>query len=286
MLIGQIGQLTASVSAFDGVFDQRALSLLRSTSSVSGLGHTLYHRQEVARTPLEYALNSVLEALGDDAPFIEYWSRQEWKHIEAHADVDEALAAHGGPLRYPRNGHVLYLQVGERVSGPTCVWHHRCADTEGTKDRFGSLVTVPAVASRVLRFDGHLQHAVPRPADVWLTSFVINEPSTPPDAYERSVVLFNTWDDPERPPLDVERSPPAQAADVEVATPEHVRCREPKLWATPPVRRLQGGQNIPMKLWLLGDEHRRMWPSRTIGLEVHKDVGAALKESHVVTIIE
>ena len=26
---------------------------------------------------------------------VEYWWRDEWKHVEAHADVDEALAAEG-----------------------------------------------------------------------------------------------------------------------------------------------------------------------------------------------
>ena len=122
---------------------------------------------------------------------MEYWSRQEWKHIEAHADVDEKLAAGGGPLRYPEHGHVLYLEVGPKVQGPTCVWEGGAFD--------GAMTTVPAVPGRVLRFQGKLQHAVPRPADVWLSPFVISQSGSAED-FVRSVVLFNCW---EEPPLDV-----------------------------------------------------------------------------------
>ena len=45
---------------------------------------------------------------------------------------------------------------------------------------------VPAVAGRVLRFDGSLQHAVPRPADVWLAPFAIS-PSGTADELMRSL---------------------------------------------------------------------------------------------------
>ena len=66
--------------------------------------------------------------------------------IQAHADVDEGLAAQGGALRYPRNGHVLYLKVGGRVQGPTCVWG--APDGGGaTAAGDGELVVVPAVAA-------------------------------------------------------------------------------------------------------------------------------------------
>ena len=66
------------------------------------------------------------------------------------------------------------LKVGERVRGPTCVWQ-RLPDTHGEKleQCFGPLTTVPAVPGRLLRFRGDLQHAVPRPADVWLAPFVV-----------------------------------------------------------------------------------------------------------------
>mmetsp|Transcript_24550 Transcript_24550/g.28423 ORF Transcript_24550/g.28423 Transcript_24550/m.28423 type:complete len:159 (+) Transcript_24550:255-731(+) len=80
--------------------------------------------------------------------YVEYWTRQEWRHIEAHADVDEHRAKEhdsrilpsttvpntnnedddqhhasaSASYRYPTKGHVLYLQVGTKVRGPTCVF--------------------------------------------------------------------------------------------------------------------------------------------------------------------
>ena len=40
-----------------------------------------------------------------------------------------------------------------------------------------------------------------------------------------------------------------------------------------------------MKLWLLGDETRRLQPSRTIELEVPEATLAAVTDAHVVTSI-
>lgn len=67
--------------------------------------------------------------------FVEYWARQSWMHLEAHRDCDEFLNGEafkraGGVaarpacavLRYPNSGHVLYLDVGSDVQGPTCVF--------------------------------------------------------------------------------------------------------------------------------------------------------------------
>ena len=271
------------IQVYDGVFDARAIGLLRPVASASGLGHTLFDRHaQPPRTPLEHALDSVLEQLGDDAPYVEYWSRQEWKHIEAHADVDEALASSTGRLRYPRHGHVLYLEVGERVAGPTCVWQHDDG-VEGPDARFGALTAVPAVPGRCLRFDGELQHAVPRPADVWLSSFVINQPSTPPEAFVRSVVLFNTWAERDAPPLDVQPEPAGAVAELGATEPELVRCSERQQWEEVATVQHQGGERARMKLWLLGDESRRLQPSRTVALDVPSATLAALTETHTVT---
>ena len=276
----------APVKVFDNVFDPEALNLLRPVAAAAGLGHTLYDRQAPPRTPLEAAMDSVLEALGDDAAYVEYWSRQEWKHIEAHSDVDEALASSTGQLRFPRHGHVLYLEVGERVKGPTCVWHPHepAAAPSPAEARFGALTAVPAVAGRCLRFDGELQHAVPRPADVWLSSFVINEPSTPPEAYVRSVVLFNTWPDPEAPPQDVDREPTGVACTgAEGLSLAH--CLEREAWEEVPISQPSPHEDARarMKLWLLGDEARRLQPSRTVTLDVPSDTLSALSEPHAVT---
>ena len=227
--------------------------------------------------------------------------------------MDEALAASTGQLRYPRNGHVLYLEVGECVAGPTCVWQQR-DEAEGPDARFGALTTVPAVAGRCLRFDGELQHAVPRPADVWLSSFVVNQPSTPPEAFVRSsairtrachacsdacneactahvhyprqvrsVVLFNTWAEQDAPPLDVHREPADAVTALEVTDPERVRCRERHEWEEAATAQLEGGERTRMKLWLLGDETRRLQPSRTVALDVPSATLAALTETHTVT---
>ena len=141
---------------YDNVFNARALGLCHDAAVAGGLGHACF-AADAPRAPIEHALSSFLSELGDaEYGHVEYWARQEWKHIEAHADVDEKAAAAGGALRYPTTGHVLYLRVGSEVRGPTCVWSDRALAR-------GALTTVPAVAGRVLRFDGAATHAVPRP---------------------------------------------------------------------------------------------------------------------------
>ena len=153
---------SAAPCVFDGVLDAKACDAVHAFATRDGLGHTLYHRDVGPSTPLEAALEAALAALADDAPFVEYWWRDEWKHIEAHADVDEGLAAQGGALRYPRNGHVLYLRVGGRVQGPTCVWS--APDGGGaTAAGDGELVVVPAVVPRGQSFDLTRRAATRRP---------------------------------------------------------------------------------------------------------------------------
>jgi hypothetical protein len=268
------------VVVHDGVFSPPACALLHTAAISRGLGHTLFARAADARSLTEVAVCSYLDAIGDDSPYVEFWSRQEWKHIEAHADVDERRAATSPdePLRYPQNGHVLYLAVGERVRGPTCVWQ------PAAESRFGTLSTVPAVSGRVLRFDGHLQHAVPRPADVWLAPFAIS-PSGTADELVRSVVLFNTWHEP---PLDVEREAPPRVALHD----EHnaVRCAPRSCWVDAPHRKAPpSGADAAkkMKLWLLGDEARRGRAERTLALRVDgAAVAAAFTETVDVTTVE
>lgn len=254
-----------AVEVFDGVFSSATCAALHEHASSRGLGHALYSRSSGPSTPLEHAFESFLSELGDPSANVEYWSRQEWKHIEAHADVDEALAAKGGPMRYPSFGHVMYLSVGPRVNGPTCVWQ------PGEKGgRFGgALSVVPAVEGRVLRFQGQLQHAVPRPADVWLAPFAISQSGTKED-FMRSVVLFNCWPDEDAPPLDVERDPPALVERLpQDNSLFHAAPRE--RWDAIRMRAAQhsGGQSATtMKLWLLGDEARRGQAERTRPMRV------------------
>ena len=264
---------------YDGVFTPAACALLHTAACSRGLGHNLFHRAE-PRSVIEAALDSFLDEIDDQSPYCEFWSRQEWKHIEAHADVDErrAAALPKEPLRFPTNGHVLYLSVGSRVRGPTCVW-----EPDGSASQFGALATVPAVEGRVLRFDGHLQHAVPKPADVWLAPFAIN-PSGTPEELVRSVILFNTWDEP---PLDVVREAESNSGDDVGAA----RCAPRSSWAEAPEQRRPApgesgcsGATKTMKLWLLGDEVRRGRPERTLPLQVDgAAVLAALDETSTVT---
>ena len=198
---------------------------------------------------------------------------QEWKHIEAHADVDEKLAAGGGPLRYPEHGHVLYLEVGPKVQGPTCVWEGGAFD--------GAMTTVPAVPGRVLRFQGKLQHAVPRPADVWLSPFVISQSGSAED-FVRSVVLFNCW---EEPPLDV-TADEVPLLDGNGDALMQITSNPRKLWKTaePQPAAALSGKEATMKLWLLGDKERRGQTERTRPIAVDPEaVMTALEETEACT---
>ena len=179
--------MSPAIAVFDGVFSAAACSAAHNAAAARGLGHALYSRHDEPRSPLEHVMESFLSEMADDAPFVEYWSRQEWRHIECHADVDEKLAADGGAFRWPDHGHVLYLDVGKQVAGPTCLWEACCDDPFG-----GALTVVPAVGGRVLRFDGRLQHAVPCPSDVWLSPFT-KSLSGSAEELRRSVLLFSTW---------------------------------------------------------------------------------------------
>ena len=257
---------------FDGVFGASACQALHTACQSRGLGHALYERDRRPTSALESAMESYLVELGDEAPFVEYWSRQEWRHIEAHADVDERLAADGGKLRFPDHGHVAYLHVGPKVRGPTCVW-----EPAGGAQFGGAMTAVPARAGRVLRFEGSLQHAVPKPADVWLAPFVISQSGTADD-FVRSVVLFNTWT--ERP-FGVEAEPSATDAD-----PSTVAAAPRAEWTPAKMQQAHHDLQRParMKLWLLGDEKRRQQAERNLVLDVDGDaVLAALTESEACT---
>ncbi len=159
---GESSSTGIAVSVFDNVIPPSSQDMLHVAASESGLGHKVFSRPIVNRDEspiIELALDAILtemeqgggEGLAgvnsmemsndnnvDVVPkqYVEYWTRQEFRHIEAHADVDEHLAkehdasiANGEmtsstspPYRYPENGHVLYLKVGSEVQGPTCIF--------------------------------------------------------------------------------------------------------------------------------------------------------------------
>lgn len=141
------------VTAWDGVFSPSTCASLQASTVAAGLGHSLFRPALPPRTHLEAALASVLFELEDNSTWVEYWvrgratasaaamalaastaphargaharshgppdsapqARTPWKHIEAHADVDEHLARTTGQIRYPDHAHVLYLSVGSQV---------------------------------------------------------------------------------------------------------------------------------------------------------------------------
>ena len=182
-------------------------------------------------TPIEQALNSYLTAVGDPNEIVEYWTRSKHIHIDVHADVDELQLLQDGRIRCPQFGHVLYLLVGYqnpqssnnndestndhsrfKIVGPTCVFPSKLGgwSTHHEKEPSNTIVTVPAVQGRVLRFPGSAMHAVPKPAHRFLMSDeeervlleqqeqLINiggdDDEEGDDTFiQRSVILFNTW---------------------------------------------------------------------------------------------
>ena len=70
----------APPAVYDGVLNHGACAAVDAFAQQwGGLGHTLYRRDTTGpRTPLEAALESILVELGDDAPVVEYWWRDEW----------------------------------------------------------------------------------------------------------------------------------------------------------------------------------------------------------------
>ena len=106
------------VTVHDGVFTASACRYLHTALSLGGIGdehHTVFRRAAPPRTALETCLHSVLSELGDHSPHVEYWWRDSYENIAAHADLDEYYFERAGAERYPTHAHVLYLSIGERV---------------------------------------------------------------------------------------------------------------------------------------------------------------------------
>ena len=263
--------------------------------------------------------------------YVEYWTRQEWRHIEAHADVDENLSRHMDKQddilkdidlqskyatyqqnyghRYPTFGHVLYLQVGTDVRGPTVVFPNRSSGGDLLKDPSilekeecseededgVSMSIIPAVEGRLLRFDGRDLHTVPRPTDIWMLPFVKGSAECEPEEqWGRSVILFNVWPGDEAPPLDVPLD--IKHDDNQPATTETELCSSFSTWEEAATNDIpttndsddDAESNQSVKIWLLGNERRRDHPLRTVPLLSPKDGGRdvvrkALSEESKVT---
>jgi len=207
-----------NVRVYDNVFSSEAcdsihgLAIDHQCRATNSDGSSIFYRPPedgVTLTPLELAIDSTLAALNDTSRVVEYWSREEYLNIDAHADVDEGELEDEGEIRCPTFGHVLYLQADESVRGPTFVFDKMEGWERGeSQDNGGAsnteMVTVPCVPGRVLRFDGRAMHAVPKPFDRYLLAEE-EEKSLREEEAElygdedddelRSVLLFNTWSD-------------------------------------------------------------------------------------------
>ena len=238
------------IQVFDNVFSSYACEelvyLTRDHSERGNDGSSVFTRppnNDKPLTPIEHAIDSFLISIDDTTQKVEYWSRDEYINIDAHADIDEEQLEDDEILRCPQMGHVLYLEVEEGLKGPTCVfpskrfgWDNQYeydVDSTNSDEEEVEMVIVPAVKSRVLRFPGNAMHSVPCPANRWLLSKdeegqlrreeedeenCANEDNVEDDFFdedygddddldyddiERSVLLFNTWPDDEQPPKGV-----------------------------------------------------------------------------------
>lgn len=292
-----------SVVVWDNVLCAESRAELHRTASRLGSSHHFLFKRPIDPEKsglIERTLDSILTEMDDDSEYVEFWTRQEWRSIAAHADVDEMLAksedAEGKSMnksfRFPKNGHVLYLQIGDEVRGPTCVFPGRQSGGELLKPTKGcdednavKIVIVPAVPGRLLRFQGDFLHAVPRPHDLWFRKFIQGAPSySPEEKWGRSVILFNTWG--EDPPLDVKNR---TVIPEDEQKPNHSLCEPRSAWedAHGKAEETDDGvcvnegsetEYIKIKIWLLGNERRRSHQMRTIPLMAPESLATALQE--------
>ena len=106
--------------------------------------------------------------------------------LQAHRDVDEEATIAGGAARFPTRVVLLYGSVRAGLRAPTMLW---CPGAAGGGDG-GALLAVPAVAGRMLVFEGSLLHAAPSPAEL------LGEDSgeEEEEEHERCVTVLNLWD--------------------------------------------------------------------------------------------
>ena len=182
---------------------------------------------------------------------------------------------------------MLYLDIGSDVLGPTCLFFEKTSSSlappsSSSPPLLEEMAIVPAVTGRLLRFDGDIMHAVPRPAlayldpeeggtnlEIWSRTKriegVLDDEST---IYRRSVLLFNTWNEL---PLDVDTTIPIGTKTyIETLNNNNhdISCNtnwnkiEPTTTTTTP-----DIKNIHLKLMLLGNtKERRGRLSRRIDL--------------------
>lgn len=292
--------LTALFSAnvFDNVVDISVCNTVDNQVKLGGLGHTVFLREFPPRTSVESVIHSILSSVNDSSPIVEYWWREEWMNLEMHRDLDEKLALEQGPIRFPSHAHVLYLSVGEEVFGPTIVLHD---SVESTIRSFDKITVVPALTGRLLRFNGDMMHAVPRPplayfdpsvggtnSELWTRRRPIDENDPELSVFRRSVLLFNTWT--QNPPHEISLLPPPGTLDAHMKLQEEKlgqidECHPQKEWnevqSLPTVsacdRSIDEKSSVRLKIGLLGDIRRRERTDRYINVYA----AAAIKDSFI-----
>ena len=293
--------------AFDRVLTAPACVALDTACaavSASGASHRIVDRGQLETvgplSTVESCLNCALTELGDQSPFIEWWWRDEWRHLDMHRDLDEVLARETNAesssmliesspnvknkdsgLRCPTNGHVLYLDVGPEVQGgPTVLWDtHDVTEDDATSLGITSMAVVPAVRGRLLRFAGTTLHSVPRPPLAYLDSDcggtggaihtrTIRKPGDDEFTLRRqSVLLFNTWS---TRPEGFEVTEKGLAITDYDGSEGSATVRARTEWLDVAVRcpqELRGdstgaGATARVKVGLLGDRRRRGTPER------------------------
>ena len=265
------------ISVYDEVIDAAICQAMDVELKAGCLSHTVFFRDSSPRTIVESVIHSLLTSINDVAPIVEYWWRDEWINLELHRDLDEKLALENGPHRCPNHAHVLYLDVGELAQGPTIVLTD---SAEKNSQSFEKISVIPAVAGRLLRFEGHMMHAVPRPSlayldpdqggsnlELWSRQ---RSDENSDLALRRSVLLFNTWTD--SPPVDISLVPPKKSSEAKLLlalekTVSHTCARENWKCVSP----ISSTDNISehlvrLKMGLLGNIRRRERSDRYLNL--------------------
>ena len=291
LLISAVLSFTAPVRKpypliWDGVLSPDTLGVLIAAGEQRGHVFTsVFDRGESVdkpgRTVIEVALCSILEQMGDESRYLEYWWRGDSKGMEVHRDVDEALCrSHRvgdiGVQRCPSHGHVLYLDIESGVRGPTCVWEEEPDDSDnaailaagarrdprsGPPRPLSTLHVVPAVAGRLLRFDGASLHSVLGPKCALLETSGTAGPVPPGAGVRRAVLLFNTWwCDPPGLPSPMDPAAPKAVAAL-AALPTRPACEPGSAWrAVVPMgeeEEEEASTTTFIKAALLGDLTRR-----------------------------
>lgn len=263
--------------------------------------HALLFHWPLQQTPpnnyIEQVIDCILHELysSNHEFMVEYWVKQQWHHTLAHADIDETLLERDKKLRHPIKGHVLYLDKGRHVNGPTVVFSNITRGGELMYTPEQEMLIVPFVKGRLLQFDGNLLHAVPRPANLWIRPLDSHEPMhhhEPPTDYGRSVVLFNLWEEPAPVGLEVTNHSTSHGKETVVVTSDandSLLCNPKSEWQNAPIASDWEGslwdfifQNrMKFQLPLMGNEIRRGTKEFTLQLKASSLVEQALLDSAV-----